>query len=64
MSNMTTLIKAIPVLIAAVLVGNWFLAEVRKAKAAHKPLYKAYLSIPGLLIIAILIIPVIMWALK
>jgi len=58
------LLKAIAVLVAAVMVGNWFLAEVRKTKAAGKPLYKAYFTLPGLLIIVMLMIPVILWFMK
>ena len=64
MTNVTMLIKAICVLGAAALIGNWFLAEVRKAKAAGKPWYAPYLSLPGLLIIVFLMIPVILWILK
>jgi hypothetical protein len=64
MTNLTMLIKAICVLVAAGLIGNWFLAEVRKAKAAGKPWYAPYLSLPGLLILVVLMIPVIFWFLK
>jgi hypothetical protein len=53
-----TILKAIPILLAAFLLGNWFLSEVKKAKAAAKPWYAPYLSIPGLLIIVTLIIPI------
>ena len=64
MTNATMLIKAICVLVAAALIGNWFLAEVRKAKAAGKPWYAPYLSLPGLLIFVVLMIPVILWIFK
>ena len=53
-----TVLKAIPVLLAALLLGNWFLAEVRKARAAAKPWYAPYLTVPGLLVLAALLIPV------
>jgi hypothetical protein len=53
-----TILKAIPILLAAFLLGNWFLSEVKKAKAAAKPWYAPYLTIPGLLIIVTLIIPI------
>jgi hypothetical protein len=54
-----SVLKAIPVLLAAVFLGNWFLTEVRKAKAARKPWYAPYLTIPGILIvIVIMIIPI------
>jgi hypothetical protein len=52
------MIKAIPILLAAFLLGNWFLSEVRKAKAAGKPWYAPYLTIPGILILITFMIPV------
>jgi hypothetical protein len=45
------------VLIAAILIGNWFLAEVRKSKIKQEPWYKPYVSLPGLIIIAALSLP-------
>ena len=53
-----SIIKFIPILVAALLLGNWFLAETKKAKAAGKPWYAPYLTIPGVLIIIIFMIPV------
>ena len=52
------ILKAIAVLIAAFVLGNWFLAEAKKAKKAGKPWYAPYLTIPGILIIVALLIPV------
>lgn len=53
-----TILKAIPILLAALLLGNWFLSEVRKAKIAGKPWYTPYLTIPGILILIVFMIPV------
>lgn len=53
------LLKFLPVLIAALLVGNWYLAEVKKARRQRKPWYAPYLTVPGLLILVILLFPVI-----
>lgn len=53
-----SILKAIPILVAAFLLGNWFLAEAKKAKAARKPWYAPYITIPGMLIIIALMIPV------
>ena len=62
MENIVQILKIIPLLIAAILLGNWFLAELKRANATGKPWYSAYLSIPGLLImLAILIIPIALW---
>lgn len=52
------ILKAIPILLAALLLGNWFLSEVRKAKAAGKSWYAPYLTIPGILIMIAFLIPV------
>jgi len=52
-------------LVAAILVGNWFLSEVKKARATNQPWYRPYLSTPGLLIIlAAILIPIILWIIK
>lgn len=53
-----TILKAIPILVAALFLGNWFLSEVKKARAARKPWWAPYLTIPGVLIVAALMIPV------
>ncbi|MDL2321674.1 hypothetical protein LJC47_04955 [Desulfosarcina sp. OttesenSCG-928-B08] len=52
------ILRAVFVLAAAFLLGNWFLSEVRKAKAARKPWYAPYLTPPGILILIALMIPV------
>ncbi len=62
MEKIVNLIKIIPILIAAILLGNWFLTEIKRANATGKPWYTAYISAPGLLILlAILVIPVVRW---
>lgn len=53
-----TFLKAIPILLAAFLLGNWFLSEVKKAKMARKPWYAPYLTIPGILVVIALMIPI------
>ena len=58
--NLFNLIKYVAVLFAAIIVGNWFLIEVRQAKANVQPWYKLYLSLPGLIIIAALSLPLIL----
>ena len=51
----------IAVLVAAILIGNWFLAEVKKARLERKPWYQPYLSIPGILIMLALLLPILYW---
>ncbi len=53
-------LKVIPVLLAAFLLGNWFLTEVKKAKLAQKPWYAPYLTPPGLLVIFVLLLPILL----
>ena len=54
-----TLVKYAGVLIAAIIIGNWFLAEVKKANRKQQPWYTPYLSLPGLIILAALSLPLI-----
>ncbi|MBW2247245.1 MAG: hypothetical protein JRF62_08575 [Deltaproteobacteria bacterium] len=61
MPTLLSILKLVAVLVAALLIGNWFLAEVRKARAKRKPWYQPYLSIPGVLIILALLLPIIVW---
>ncbi|MGD9287302.1 MAG: hypothetical protein PVG74_06795 [Desulfobacterales bacterium] len=58
--NMLSLIKYAAVLVAAIIIGNWFLAEVRKSKINRAPWYKPYLTVPGLIILAALSLPLIL----
>ena len=55
--NLFSLIKYAAVLVAAIIIGNWFLNETRKAKAKKEPWYRPYLSLPGLIILAALSLP-------
>jgi hypothetical protein len=58
------IVKVVAILIATTIVGNWFLAEVRQAKRKGTSTLRAYLSLPGLLILFILSLPVILWIFK
>ena len=65
MPEIVKILKLIAPLVAAILVGNWFLSEVKKARAGRQPWYRPYVSPPGLLIIlAAILIPIIMWIIK
>ena len=56
-----TILKSVAVLVAALIVGNAFLEELKKARALGLPWYKPYLTLPGILIlIVILVIPIIL----
>ena len=61
-STVLNILKLIPILVASILLGNWFLAEVRKARVKGNPWYQPYFSLPGILILlALLIFPLILW---
>ena len=64
MESVISLLKVIPILVAAMILGNWFLAEVKKNRTSSAPWYTPYVSIPGILIFVIIIIPVLIWALS
>ena len=54
------ILRLLAVLAAACILGNWYLAEVKKARAANLPPYRAYFSLPGILIILLaLLLPVL-----
>ena len=56
-----TILKSVAVLVAALIVGNAFLEELKKSRALGLPWYKPYLTLPGILIlIVILVIPIIL----
>jgi len=58
---LVTIIKAAAVLIAALILGNSFLGELKKARALGLPWYKPYLSPAGIVIlIAILVVPILL----
>ncbi|TYT74521.1 hypothetical protein [Desulfobotulus mexicanus] len=46
---------------SAMLLGHWFLAEVKRIKAQNQPLYKAYMTVPGVLVILAVLIPAVVW---
>ncbi len=60
---MVKILIYLPVLIASVIVGRWFLSEVAKSKQKREPWYKPYLSIPGIIIIIGLMAPVVIYVL-
>jgi len=63
--EITKILRFLAPLVAAIFVGNWFLSEVKKARATNQPWYRPYLSTPGLLIIlAAILIPIILWIIK
>jgi uncharacterized protein HemY len=56
---MIQLLSLILVLVAAILVGNWFLDEVKQAKINHLPWYQPYISVPGIIICIAIAFPIL-----
>jgi hypothetical protein len=63
-STVISLLKLVAVLVAAVIVGNWYQSESRKLRARGRPWYTAYLTLPGMLIILVILLPILFWAIK
>lgn len=64
MAAFLLLIKLAAVMAAAIFLGNWFLAEVRAARRNRHPWYAPYLSLPGILIVLVLLLPLLIRVLK
>jgi len=65
LKDLVFLVKIIAVLLASMSLGNWFAEEVKKAKKKGDPPYKAYASIPGMIILALIILlPIAAWWLQ
>ncbi len=54
----------LPVVIAAGIIGNWFLTEVRKSRQRGEPSYKPYLTIPGIMILLAMTVLIVLAILK
>jgi len=63
-ATLTTIARIIAPLVAAIFLGNWFLSEIKKARFKGAPWYQPYISIPGLLIILAILVPIILWIIK
>lgn len=64
-ASVVNILRVIAVLVAAIMIGNWFQAEVRKTRINGGAWYKPYFSLPGLIIILIVIVlPVLIWKIK
>ena len=61
---MISVLKLVAVLAAAVILGNWYQSESRRLRARGKPWYALYLTLPGVLIILVILLPILFWVLK
>jgi ABC-type tungstate transport system substrate-binding protein len=62
---MVEMIRMAAVLIAAVMIGNWFMTEQSKNKALGLPWHRVYFTAPGMIVVvAILILPFLVVFLK
>jgi hypothetical protein len=58
MNSLMEMIKLAAVISGAMILGRWFLQEVRSARADQAPWYAPYLSGPGILVFLVLLLPV------
>ncbi len=62
MATVYLFLKMVCVLVAAMLIGNWFLAEVKRAKVEGAPWYRPYLTLPGgIIMAAVILVPIVLW---
>ena len=54
-------LRMVAVLVAAAIVGNMFLTEVKKNRLRGAKWYKPYLSLPGLVVVAAVALPLFVW---
>jgi uncharacterized membrane protein YidH (DUF202 family) len=56
-----SVLKLVAVLVAAVFLGNWYQSESRRLRARGRPWYAVYLTLPGVLIILVILLPILFW---
>lgn len=56
-----SLIKIAAVLFAAGVLGSWFVQELKGSKIRDDPWYKPYTSLPGIIIILAVLLPILVW---
>lgn len=60
MASLIQAVKIVSILAGAILLGQWFLTEVKRARRMNRPWYSAYLTPPGILVlIALLFLPLL-----
>jgi hypothetical protein len=63
-STLAAIAKIIMPLAAAILVGNWFLTEVKKVRIKGGRWFEPYMSIPGVMIILAILVPIVLWIIR
>ncbi|MBF0452435.1 MAG: hypothetical protein HQK75_17160 [Candidatus Magnetomorum sp.] len=61
---MIQFLSFVAVLLAAILIGNWFLDEIKQSKIKGLPWYQPYISVPGIIICIAIAFPIIIRMLK
>lgn len=65
MNILVDILKIIAILAAAIIVGKWYQSSVKKVRAQGKPWYAPYLSLPGLVVIAmVILLPIIIYLMR
>jgi hypothetical protein len=61
MSQFIEIIKMIAIVAAAATLGNWFLKEIKKSHALRSPWYTPYISLPGILVLIAILLPILVY---
>ena len=61
MQTLLSLIKMAAVLAGGLMLGRMFFEEVKRAKRAGAPWYTPYGTLPGILVLVALVLPLIVW---
>lgn len=65
MQGIATVIKLVAVFTAATMLGRWFQDEIKMSTIRKEPWHKPYLSLPGLIMLAVIfLLPVLIWIIK
>jgi len=64
LAQIVEIIKMIAILAAAAILGNWFLREIKKSRTRRNPWYTPYLSLPGLLVLIAILLPIFLYLLS
>lgn len=54
------ILKYVAVLAAAGIIGSSFLKELKKARALDLPWYRPYMTLPGIVVILAILLPIIL----
>jgi len=64
METLVNIIGALSVLAAGAMLGKMFFTETRNAHRKNAPWYAPFMSLPGILVLIALAVPIIIWLVR